>query len=292
MQSNNALGVRTRGFNPGVTAFLAAFHLAAIGALFMFSWSALAVFFFMWWVAGSLGIGMAYHRLLTHRGFKTSKAVEYFLSICGSLAMEGGPVAWVATHRIHHSFGDRDGDPHSPRDGVWWSHMGWIINGQSLHRNVDATLRYAPDLAKDPFHVWLTRWHFVPQVVLGFILFYLGGWPFVFWGVFLRVVFSWHATWFVNSAAHIWGSRRFVTRDDSRNNWWVALLSFGEGWHNNHHAHPASARHGLAWYEIDVNWYGIKLLERLGLVRAIKLARIPTTPQDGIIEEEPLQDAA
>lgn len=292
MQNNNALGIRARGFNPGVTAFMAAFHIAAIGALFMFSWSTLAVFVIMWWVAGSLGIGMAYHRLLTHRGFKTSKAVEYFLTVCGTLAMEGGPVSWVATHRIHHSFSDREGDPHSPRDGVWWSHMGWIINGQSLHRNVDVTLRYVPDLARDPFHVWLTRWHFLPQIALGFFLFYLGGWAFVLSGIFLRVVFSWHATWFVNSAAHIWGSRRFVTRDDSRNNWWVALLSFGEGWHNNHHAHPASARHGLAWYEIDVNWYGIKLMERLGLVRAIKLARIPTTRQEQIIEEEPLQDAA
>ena len=292
MQKNNGLGVRSNGFNFGVTLFLAGFHIAAIAALFMFSWSALAVGIFMWWVAGSLGIGMAYHRLLTHRGFKTPKVIEYFLTVCGTLAMEGGPVAWVATHRIHHSFSDRDGDPHSPRDGVWWSHMGWIINGQSLHRNVEATLRYAPDLARDPFHVWLTRFHFLPQVALGLVLFYFGGWPFVFWGVFLRTVFSWHATWFVNSAAHIWGSRRFVTRDDSRNNWWVALLSFGEGWHNNHHAHPASARHGLAWYEVDVNWYGIKLLQRLGLAHSIKLARIPANRQEQIVDEEPLQDAA
>ncbi len=117
MQNQTVIGVRARGFNFGVTAFLAAFHLAAIAALWMFSWQALAVAIFMWWVAGSLGIGMAYHRLLTHRGFKTPKAVEYFLSICGTLAIEGGPIAWVATHRIHHAFSDREGDPHSPREG-------------------------------------------------------------------------------------------------------------------------------------------------------------------------------
>ena len=292
MQNQTVIGVRARGFNLGVTAFLAGFHLAAIAALFMFSWSALAVAIIMWWVAGSLGIGMAYHRLLTHRGFKTSKPVEYFLSICGTLAMEGGPIAWVATHRIHHAFSDREGDPHSPRDGKWWSHMGWLINGQSLHNTIDVTLRYVPDLAKDPLYVWLTKLHFLPQVALGFLLFYLGGWPFVFWGIFVRVVFSWHATWFVNSAAHIWGSRRFTTRDDSRNNWWVALLSFGEGWHNNHHAHPASARHGLAWYEFDLNWYGIKLLERFGLAHSIRVARWSHSTKATTEDEDVLQEAA
>jgi stearoyl-CoA desaturase (delta-9 desaturase) len=275
MRNDAVIGVRARGFNPGVTAFIVAFHILAVAGFWYFTWQALIAGIVMWWVAGSLGIGIAYHRLLTHRGFRVPKPLEYFLTLCGSLALEGGPIAWVATHRVHHVYTDRDGDPHSPKDGVWWSHIGWIINGQALHSNTAVTARHAADLAKDRFHVLLTRFHFVPQILVGFGLYYLGGWPFVFWGVFVRVVFSWHATWLVNSAAHIWGSKRFATRDDSRNNWWVALLAFGEGWHNNHHAHPSSARHGLAWYEVDVNWYGIRLLEMLGLVKAIRVAELP-----------------
>src|SRR5581483_653758 len=231
---------------------------------------ALAVAVLMWWVAGSLGIGIGYHRLLTHRGYKVPKPVEYFLTVCRALALEGGPISWVATHRIHHAFTDREGDPHSPRDGAWWSHMGWIIRGEGFHNKTAGLSRYAPDLAKDRFYVWLTHWHWVTQVALGLILLAIGGWPYVMWGVFVRVVFSWHATWFVNSAAHIWGSRRFETKDDSTNLWWVALISFGEGWHNNHHAYPAAARHGLAWYEIDVNWYGIRVLQLLGLAKNVR----------------------
>lgn len=291
MRNDSVIGVRARGFNPGVTAFLVAFHALAVAGLWYFTWQALIVAIVMWWVAGSLGIGMAYHRLLTHRGFRVPKPLEYFLTLCGSLAMEGGPIAWVATHRVHHIFTDREGDPHSPRDGVWWSHMGWIINGQSLHSNTAVTARHAADLAKDRFHVLLTRFHYVPTILVGFGLYYFGGWPFVLWGIFVRVVFSWHATWLVNSAAHIWGSKRFATRDDSRNNWWVALLSFGEGWHNNHHAHPSSARHGLAWYEVDVNWYGIRALEMLGLVKGLRVADLPGKTDSGN-DSEDLANAA
>jgi stearoyl-CoA desaturase (delta-9 desaturase) len=263
-----------------ITFFIAAFHLGAVAALFMFSWQALAVAVVLWWIAGSLGIGMSYHRLLTHRGYKTPKWVEYILTICGTLALEGGPISWVATHRIHHAFTEKDGDPHSPRDGFFWSHMGWIIRGDGMHNKTAGLTRYAPDLAKDRFYVWLTHWHWTTQVVLAVILYAMGGWPFVFWGVFVRVVFSWHATWFVNSAAHIRGSRRFETKDTSTNLWWVALLSHGEGWHNNHHAYPAAARHGLKWYEIDVNWYGIRTLELLGLAKNIRLIDLKTLEAD------------
>lgn len=291
MRNQTVIGVTARGFNWGVAAFLAAFHILAVAAFWFFNWQALAVAVFVWWVAGSLGIGMSYHRLLTHRGYTLPKPIEYFLTVCGSLAMEGGPIAWVATHRVHHIYTEREGDPHSPRDGAWWSHMGWIVNGKSLHRETEATSRHAADLAKDRFYVWLTRWHFVPQVLLGIAVYYLGGWPFVFWGIFVRVVFSWHFTWFVNSAAHIWGARRFATRDNSRNNWWVALVSFGEGWHNNHHAHPSSARHGLAWYELDLNWYGIRLLQLLGLAKGVRLAELPKKSV-AETDEDRLADAA
>jgi len=228
-------------------------------------------------VSGSLGIGMAYHRLLTHRGYKTPKWVEYFLTVCATLALEGGPIFWVATHRIHHQFSDVDGDPHSPIDGKWWAHMGWILMGKSMHHDTTTLARYVPDLAKDKFHVWITKYHYVPMIVLGVALLAVGGVPFLMWGVFVRTVVGLHATWLVNSATHSWGSRRFVTRDLSTNSWWVALLTFGEGWHNNHHAYPTAAQHGFTWYEVDLNWYGIWVLKTLGLawdIKRVKLADV------------------
>jgi stearoyl-CoA desaturase (delta-9 desaturase) len=217
---------------------------------------------------------MSYHRLLTHRGYSTPLWMEYFLTICGTLALEGGPIFWVATHRVHHQKSDREGDPHSPREGTFWAHMGWILTGQGLHHDTAVLARYAPDLCRDRFHVALTRWHWVPQVVVGLGLLAFGGIPYVLWGIGFRTVVGLHTTWLVNSATHLWGSRRFQTYDDSTNNWWVALLTFGEGWHNNHHAHPTSARHGLAWYEVDLNWIGIQTLRAFGLAWDIKVAKI------------------
>jgi stearoyl-CoA desaturase (delta-9 desaturase) len=250
-------------------SFMIAFHIGALAAFFFFTWKALFVAALLWWISGSLGIGMCYHRLLTHRGYKTPRWLEYFLTVCATLALEGGPIFWVATPRIHHQFSDQDGDPHSPRDGKWWAHMGWILFGKSMHHDTTTLARYVPDLAKDKFHVWITKYHYVPMIVLGLVLLTIGGLPFLFWGIFLRTVVGLHATWMVNSITHIWGSRRFTTRDLSTNNWWVALITFGEGWHNNHHAHPTSSRHGLKWYEIDLNWYGIWVLKKLGLARKV-----------------------
>jgi sn-1 stearoyl-lipid 9-desaturase len=272
------------------------FHIGAVASLFMFSWQALIVAVILYWIAGSLGIGMGYHRLLTHRGYKTPKPVEYFLSLCGTLAVEGGPANWVVTHRIHHRFSDQDGDPHSPRDGGWWAHMGWILVGRAQEHPSAVLRRYAPDLMRDRFQSWLNRLYIWPIVALGVGLYALGGWPFLTWGLCLRVVLGLHATWLVNSATHMWGSRRFATRDDSRNNWWVAWLTFGEGWHNNHHAHPTSARHGLAWYEIDMNWWGIRTLKWLGLAKSIRQVRLkdpipsasmPVEAQEQLFAEAP-----
>src|SRR5437879_5258499 len=135
------------------TTFMVLFHLGAIAALFFFTWKALAVAAFLWWVSGSLGIGMGYHRLLTHRGYKTPKWVEYFLTVCATLALEGGPIFWVATHRIHHQYADKEGDPHSPIDGTWWAHMGWILTGKSMQHDTTTLTHYVPDLAKDNFNV-------------------------------------------------------------------------------------------------------------------------------------------
>jgi fatty-acid desaturase len=232
-------------------------------------------------LAINVGIGMCYHRLLTHRGYQVPKWLEYIMACCATLALEGGPMFWVSTHRVHHQMSDHEGDPHTPREGGWWAHTGWILFGSALHAQSDVLSRYSPDLSRDRFHVWLSKFHWIPLTASGLVLFGLGwalGGPwnavgFVLWGVFLRVTLGLHATWLVNSATHLWGSRRFETRDDSRNNWWVALVSGGEGWHNNHHAHPVSAKHGLAWYEIDPNYWGIWILSKLGLAKKIRLAR-------------------
>ncbi len=257
------------------TSIMVAFHLGAIAALFFFSWKNLALALALWWVAGSLGIGLGYHRLLTHRGFKVPRWLERTFAICATLALEGGPIFWVAVHRIHHQNTDKPGDPHSPRDGKWWSHAGWILTGETLHENTRELMRYTPDLAKDKFYVNLTKYHWVPITLLGFALLAFGGYQAVLWGIFLRTVVGLHTTWLVNSATHLWGSRRFATKDDSTNNFWVALLSFGEGWHNNHHAHPTSARHGIRWYEIDFNWYLIAVLKRIGLAKNVKALSWP-----------------
>jgi sn-1 stearoyl-lipid 9-desaturase len=251
------------------------FHVGAVAALFFIDYGAMLAALILYVVAGMFGIGMAYHRLLTHRGYKTYRPVEYFLTACGTLALEGGPIFWVATHRIHHQKSDQEGDPHTPREGTWWAHMGWILTGEGLHHDAAVLARYVPDLCRDRVHVALSKWHWVSNVVVGLALLALGGIPYVLWGIFFRTTVGLHATWLVNSATHLWGSRRFATRDDSTNNWWVALLTFGEGWHNNHHAHPTSARHGLAWYELDLNWLGITALEKVGLAWDVKVARIP-----------------
>ena len=251
------------------------FHVGALAALFFFTWYALFVAVFLYWVTVSLGLGTCYHRLLTHRSYATPKWFEYFLTICGVAALEGGPLLWVATHRKHHQFADEEGDPHSPRDGKWWAHVGWILFGTTLRQDVSILKRYVPDLAKDNFHVWLTKYHLVPSVILGLTLFAIGGFRFVLWGIFLRTVVGLHVTWLVNSVSHIWGSRPFETRDASTNNWWVALLSFGDGWHNNHHAYPVSARHGLKWYQIDFNWYTIWIFEQFGLASRVHRTQLP-----------------
>jgi fatty-acid desaturase len=266
---------------------LAIYHVLAVVALFRFSWKPFFVACFLWWISGSLGIGLGYHRLLTHRGFKTPKWVEYTLTAFGALALEGGPIFWVGTHRIHHQSTDKPGDPHSPRDGAWWSHMGWVVMGPAMHQATGELAAYTPDLRRDRFHVWMSRNHWVMQVVVGLALAYFGGWNYVLWGVFARTVFGLHATWLVNSATHLWGSRRFATADDSRNNLLIALLSFGEGWHNNHHAHPSSARHGLKWWEIDFNWYTISLLRKLGLARDVKLPRLDNRVKEIVPEQTP-----
>ena len=276
------------GFSWPMLLTIAFFHVGALAALFLFSWQRLLVMAILYVLAINVGIGMCYHRLLTHRGYQVPKWLEYLMTTFATLSLEGGPIFWVSTHRVHHQLSDHEGDPHTPREGGWWAHAGWIFFGESLHAQTELLSRYTPDLHRDRFHVWLSKYHWLP-ITLSAVLLFAGGWywggllngvAMFLWGVLLRVTIGLHATWLVNSATHMWGSRRFETRDDSRNSWWVALLTGGEGWHNNHHAHPVSARHGLRWYEIDPNFWGIWILAKLGLARKIQVAKFdPENPK-------------
>jgi fatty-acid desaturase len=270
--------------------FVVAFHIFAVAALFTFSWQNLVAALITWWVAGSWGIGVGYHRQLTHRGFKSSKWLERFFAVCGTLALQSGPLAWVTTHRVHHAFTETDKDPHSPKNGTYWSHIGWIFRGTAQNQSQATVQRYSPDLLRDRFLVFLNDYYYVTTITVAVGLFLLGGWTMVLWGIFLRTVLGWHFTWLVNSATHLWGTRRFDTRDDSRNNGLVAAVTFGEGWHNNHHAYPRSARHGLTWKEFDVNWVQIRLLEKLGLVKDVYAYRLEGQESERALEA--LQQAA
>src|SRR5437588_9698424 len=172
---------------------LALLHAGAIAALFMFSWPCPIAAVFLYWMATGLGISLGYHRLHTHRSYKAPLGLEYFFAVCGTLTLEGGPIFWVATHRLHHQNADEPGDPHSPRDGAWWSHVGWILLGEVNHNNTRLMSKYAPDLAKHRFYVWLNNYHWVPILALGAVLFAIGGLPMLRWGVCLRVVVGLHA---------------------------------------------------------------------------------------------------
>jgi len=255
--------------NWATLVFLIVFHSASVVALFFWSWPAIVTAAILYWVASG-GIGMGYHRLMTHRGYRVPKAVEYVLIFCGALALEGGPIRWATTHRIHHAHTDKQGDPHTPRDGRWWAHIGWILARTPELTDKAVLRRYAPDLVNQRFYAWLDRFYYVPLIMLAVALLAFGGWRVMLWGIFLRVTLGLHSTWLVNSATHLWGKQRFATGEDSRNSWWVALLTFGEGWHNNHHAHPVSPRHGLKWYEIDINWWCIRVLQLLRVARRVK----------------------
>src|SRR5688572_6188755 len=271
MQKPLAFGRQARTINWKNVVMLASFHLLAIPVLFTFSWQNLAALIIVYWIVGSLGIGLGWHRLLTHRSFKAPKWLEYTLTILGTMSMQDAPDKWVATHRMHHKFTETESDPHSTRSGFWWAQIGWVVFGTAQDHDAETFKRFIPDLLKDPVHVLIARFYLIPIIISGVLLFMAGGWPLVVWGVFGRVVVGWHTTWFVNSLSHLYGSRPHDTGDRSTNNWFVAILTFGEGWHNNHHMSPTSARHGLKWYQFDMNWIAIRILEKLGLATDIKV---------------------
>lgn len=250
--------------------FFGAFHALALLAPWFFSWSAVGVLIFLHWLFGSIGICLGYHRLLTHRSFQVPKWLEYIIATIGALALQGGPIFWVSGHRLHHAHTeDIEKDPYSAQLGFWWSHCLWLFYQRKEFFEYPTYKRFAPDLDRDPYYRWLNRNFLLLQVPLGLVLYALGGWSFVIYGTFLRAVLLWHSTWFINSASHLRGYRSFSVDDGSRNLWWAAILTYGEGWHNNHHAFPNVAKAGWRWWEVDVTWWAIKILQVLGLAKKV-----------------------
>ena len=221
-----------------------------------------------------------YHRYFSHRTFRTSRVLQFVFALIGAASVQRGPLWWAAHHRNHHRHADTAADPHSPAvHGFWWSHAGWFLTRGGFRTDWSRI----PDLARYPELRWLDRYDTVVPVLLAAALYGVGallervapqlgttGGQMLVWGFFISTVVLFHATVTINSLAHRFGRRRFDTRDDSRNNLWLALLTFGEGWHNNHHFFPGSARQGFRWWEIDLTWYGLRVMAMLGLVRDLK----------------------
>lgn len=258
---------------------LIAVHLACIAVFWVgISWIAVAVCLFTY-VVRVFALTAGFHRYFSHKAFKTSRLFQFVLAFLGTSAGQLGPLWWASHHRTHHAYSDTEGDVHSPvLKGMWWSHVGWVLGGH--YQQID--FKRIKDFLKFPELRLLDRFHVIAPLALGFSLYGVGhgmagagfqtsGWQLVVWGYFISSVLVYHATFCVNSVTHIVGRKRFKTRDESRNNWWVALLTLGEGWHNNHHRYPASARQGLYWWEVDVTYYLLRVLERLGVVWDLRM---------------------
>jgi stearoyl-CoA desaturase (delta-9 desaturase) len=238
-------------------------HVAALGVFFVpFSWTLVGVCFATYLIR-VFGITGGFHRYFSHRSYKTSRAFQFVLAWIGSSAVQKGVLWWSAHHRHHHRYSDLHGDLHSPGlQGFLWAHIGWILAPDYERTEIERV----PDLARYPELVWLNRWHLVPPIALAVGLFLVGGLPWLLWGFFLSTVLCWHATFVINSLTHMFGRRRYVTKDDSRNSMILALITMGEGWHNNHHYYQSSTRQGFFWWEIDLSYYILRMLALVGVV--------------------------
>jgi stearoyl-CoA desaturase (delta-9 desaturase) len=254
-------------------------HLACLGVFWVgFSWFALAVASLLYAVR-MFAITGFYHRYFSHKAFRTSRALQFLFALIGAASVQRGPLWWAAHHRHHHRHADSEHDLHSPRHGFFRSHMGWFLTPGAFRTRIEAL----PDLRQFPELRWLDRFDTLVPVLLAFALYALGGWlqrshpglgtsagQLLIWGFFVSTVVLFHVTVSINSLAHRWGTRRYATRDDSRNNWLLALLTFGEGWHNNHHHFPGAARQGFRWWEVDLTYYLLRAMAWLGLVWDLK----------------------
>jgi stearoyl-CoA desaturase (delta-9 desaturase) len=231
-----------------------------------FSWSMVALAAALYAVR-MFGITGGYHRYFSHRTYRTSRAFQFVMALVGAASMQKGPLWWAAHHRHHHRHSDQEGDLHSPgRQGFFWAHVGWILSTQ----HEETELQRVPDLAKYPELMWLDQWHAVPGVVLAVALYLWGGTPALVWGFFVSTVCCWHCTFMINSLTHMFGRRRYETKDDSRNSFLLAILTLGEGWHNNHHYWQSSTRNGFLWWEFDPTYYTLRALALFGIVWDLK----------------------
>jgi stearoyl-CoA desaturase (delta-9 desaturase) len=261
----SAVAVRaSSGYHFGAVVPFALLHVAALGILFVpFSWSLVA------WFAGSylvrmFGVTAGYHRYFSHRSYRLGRVAQFALAVLAQTSGQKGALWWAAHHRHHHRNADEERDIHSPwRQGFWWSHAGWILSNR--YDKYDA--KRIADFSKYPELRWLDRHHWVPTVVYAAAILALGGPAAFLWGYVASTVFLYHATFTINSLAHVWGSRRFETPDESRNNLFLALLTLGEGWHNNHHHSMGSCRQGYRWWELDITWLALRVIGLFGIAR-------------------------
>lgn len=274
---------------------LTVIHLLSLLAFvpYFFSWSGVVVAVLAHALFDGLGVSIGYHRLLTHRGFVCPKWLEKVMAICGICTLQDSPARWVAVHRMHHQHSDHQPDPHSPLVTFLWGHVGWLLFIDRRHDGVNHFERYVRDLLRDPFYLNLERkfmwlWVYLIHAAVivaagyGFGLAWTGtqvgavqlAGSWLVWSVLVRTIFTLHVTWAVNSACHMWGYRNYETKDNSRNTWWVAMFTFGEGWHNNHHADQRSAMHGHRWFELDPSWWAIKTMEKIGLISDVVSPRV------------------
>ncbi|KAI3876920.1 hypothetical protein MKX03_032465 [Papaver bracteatum] len=250
-------------------------HIGLLFAPFYFTWNAFWVAVILFLLTFPIGISLSYHRNLSHGSFKLPKPLEYLFAYFGLHAAEGDPMFWVSSHRYHHQFTDSDRDPHSPIEGFWFSHITWVFHNNYIREKCGKSNNVL-DLKKQAYYRFLRKTHFLHLLGLALILYIAGGLPHLIWGMNVRLAYGHHCTFMVNSVCHVWGKRSWNTKDLSKNNWVVGYLAFGEGWHNNHHAFEFSARLGLEWWQVDVPWYVIKLLEYVGLATNVK---VPTEIQ-------------
>ncbi len=277
----------TTGLNYGSVLWIPLMHVGALAAIPFFSTRNLAVAALLYFVTGCLGITLTYHRMLAHRTFAVPKWLERILATFAALAMEGGPIKWIGHHRMHHAHADTDLDPHDSRRGFFYCHVGWTFLYKPAFDDPERQRKFARDIYNDPYYRWLdtTPGMLIPQAILAGILFLvagggMAGLGLILWGVCLRMTLVYHATWLVNSATHFFGYKNYAVDDMSRNTWWVALFGFGEGWHNNHHAHPGCVEAGHKWWEFDITMGVVRLLNSLGLVTKMKSIRDHAASKD------------
>ena len=270
-------------------------HLACLAVCFV-GISAVAVLMAVaLYLIRMFAITAFYHRYFAHKSFKTTRPVQFLFALIGASATQRGPLWWAAHHRQHHRHADQPADPHSPKQGFFWSHMGWFLSG----KHYQADYKLIPDWQRFSELRWLDRYDLAVPVLLALALFILGvllekyfpgsgtsGWQMLVWGYFISTVVLLHATLLINSMAHCLGKKRYQTADESRNNLFLALLTLGEGWHNNHHHYPASARQGFYWWEVDISYYILKLMQKSGLIWDVRTVPLHKRESKKILPEE------